>query len=91
MNTAIIIPMHSTTTRTLNCIVQDGTRYCEDQEFTKEDGAQMVLIIIGIFAYMFVGMLVGGWLDDNDKPWWISLVVFLIVIPAVWAVITLLN
>lgn len=83
--------MHSTTARTRNCIVQDGTRYCEDQALTKEDGAHMVLITISVMAYIFFAVLIAGWLDNNDKPWWISGLVFFVVIPIAWAIITLLN
>lgn len=63
MTATIIIPHQ--TTREVNCIIQDGVRYCENQPLTKEGarGASIVIVV------MVLWMLLIGWVAMGlDKP-----------------------
>lgn len=45
--TAVIAPMR--TTRTVECIVQDGIKYCEQIDFPDKE---LGVILLGFFAYI---------------------------------------
>lgn len=55
----IIIPMH--TTRTRDCVVVEGKRYCESQDIDKGD----VAWVAGLFLLWLVLVGVGVWWDDK--------------------------
>lgn len=46
----IIIPITNTQTR--DCIVQSGTRYCEDSKITRNEGKAIAGIVVGIILWV---------------------------------------
>jgi hypothetical protein len=63
MPTPIIVPI--TNTRTRDCIVQDGQRYCEDTDLTPREVGFIIIGVVVLTAYL--GFLM--WLNlDKDIP-----------------------
>lgn len=68
----LIIPQ--TRTREVECIVQDGTKYCEKTELTRSDINHLGLLLIVTALWMFT---VGYFLVEKDKPS-IAFIIFLL-------------
>jgi hypothetical protein len=62
MNQTIILPVVNTIEE--NCIIQDGTRYCEDQPVSPLVLGWSIIGTIALMAYIFLLL----WIDDRlDK------------------------
>lgn len=66
MPTPIIVPVYNPP-RTINCIVQDGIRYCENQPITQEDekmiGGTVLLFVVWILVFIYLII------EQYDKTW----------------------
>jgi len=50
----IIVPMNNTVK--VDCIVQDGVKYCENTDLTSQEGGYALLLTAGILIWIF------GWM-----------------------------
>jgi hypothetical protein len=54
--TTVIVPTH--TTKTVDCIIQDGIKYCEKTDLTNQETGVVFIGIAVLIAYMvFLGYL----------------------------------
>ena len=59
----MIIPV--TQTRTVHCIIEQGIRYCEDTNLSKNEIGAGLLIVVGIALVMGGAFWIGSILSDK--------------------------
>jgi len=87
--TPIIIPMNTTTK--VDCIIQEGIRYCEKQDISSHEGGIIALSVAGAILWFMFWFWLGIKLDDEYNIFPLT-TVFLggLVLPAIITGIVLL-
>lgn len=70
----IVIPVHTTTIKEVNCIIEQGVRYCEKPLRSDLSSGMFLSIIILTFFWMF-GLIytVHICIEENRSPIWVGL------------------
>lgn len=63
-------------TREVNCIIEQGVRYCEKPELTKFEGG-MILIGIAVYIMYFTGVL--NLCEREDWDMWIRILLIFVL------------
>jgi uncharacterized PurR-regulated membrane protein YhhQ (DUF165 family) len=63
MNTPIITPVIINNTK--ECIIQNGVKFCEDQDITNKEIGVVLLSTLGFFMYVALAFKVGDMVEDK--------------------------